>query len=66
MLDRQKYVHFVDSVQSNWKHFFTVTAWLGTPDTMLSMKPRLEECKRLALIIEQIISEFTLDTENAL
>lgn len=52
----KKYACFVDSVQSSWKHFFTVIAGLGTPVTMLSMKPRLEGCKNLALVTEQIIN----------
>lgn len=41
MLGRQKYVCFVDSVQSKREHFFMATAWLGTPATMLSVKTRL-------------------------
>lgn len=41
MLGRQKYVCFVDLAQSKQECFFMVTAWLGTPATMLSVKSRL-------------------------
>lgn len=43
MLGRQKYVRFVDSVQSRQEHFFMATEWLGTPAAMLSVKTRLVE-----------------------